>query len=193
MAALSSSLSVLGGWCCLLLFWLVQVHLVRARGRARALGLGLGRGLGLGSDPSPTPNPHSSGQCRWTASVHPVCVGGCNPMCRRLQPYVSEAATLLPVQVDGFGGPPTRDSRWPFYLPKVALVPQHDQSARSSRCSPFGSAQLSSCASLGRAWRLRAARDTRWGRPGHWAPNHCLRCSSQPPRNAANSTAFFTM
>ena len=58
-------------------------------------------------------------------------------MCRRLQPYVSEAATLRLLQVDGFGGPPTRDSRWPFYLPKVALVPQHGQSARSSKRSPW--------------------------------------------------------
>ena len=36
MAALSSSLTVLSGWCCLLLFWLVQVHLVRVRAGARA-------------------------------------------------------------------------------------------------------------------------------------------------------------
>eukprot|EP00964_Phaeocystis_antarctica_P032626 scaffold18473_cov54-Phaeocystis_antarctica.AAC.8 len=102
-------------------------------------------------------------------------------MCRRLQPYVSEAATLRLLQVDGFGGPPTRDSRWPFYLPKVALVPQHDQSARSSKRSPWQCpAQLVRL--LGRAWRLWLARDTQGERPGHWAPGHCLRCSSQPPR-----------
>ena len=177
VAALSSSLSVLGGWCCLLLFWLVQVSLVRARGRARVRARALGLGLGLGSDPSPTPTPTF-----WRVQVDgfgappTVCVGGCNRMCWRLQPYVLEAATLFPLQVDGFGAPPTRDSRWLFYLPKVALVPQHGQSAR------LGSAQLSSFASSGRAWRLRAARDNPGERSGPWAPSHCLRCSSQPPR-----------
>ena len=34
---------------------------------------------------------------------------------------------------------------------------------------------------LGRAWRLRAARDTQSERPGYWAPSHGLRRSSQPP------------
>ena len=47
--------------------------------------------------------------------------------------------------------------------------------------SRLGPAELGSCASSGRTWRLRAARDTQGERLGHWAPSHCLRCSCQPP------------
>ena len=38
--------------------------------------------------------------------------------------------------------------------------------------------QLGSCASSGRAWRLWAARHSQGDRPAHWAPSHCLGCSS---------------
>ena len=34
---------------------------------------------------------------------------------------------------------------------------------------PLGRPQLGSCASSGRAWRLRAARDAQGERPGHWS------------------------
>lgn len=43
---------------------------------------------------------------------------------------------------------------------------------------------------LGRAWRLRAARDTQSERPGYWAPSHGLRRSSQPVAKVADSTAL---
>ena len=56
---------------------------------------------------------------------------------------------------------------------------QHGQSAR-----------LGSCASSGRAWRLRAARDAQGERPGHRAPRHRLRGSrvgrfQSPPTHQA--------
>ena len=38
--------------------------------------------------------------------------------------------------------------------------------------------QLGPCASSGRSWRLWAARHSRGERPAHWAPSHCLECSS---------------
>ena len=41
--------------------------------------------------------------------------------------------------------------------------------------------QLGSCACPGRAWRLRAARHSQGESLSHWAPNHCLGCSSQLP------------
>ena len=53
---------------------------------------------------------------------------------------------------------------------------QHGQSA-----PPLAVPQLGSCTSSGRAWRLWAARHSRGERPAHWAPSHCLGCSSPPP------------
>ena len=50
--------------------------------------------------------------------------------------------------------------------------PQHGQSA------PLAATRLARCASSGRACRLCAARHIRGRGPGHWAPSHCLRCSS---------------
>jgi|SouAtlMetagenome_1021521.scaffolds.fasta_scaffold18446_1 hypothetical protein len=46
---------------------------------------------------------------------------------------------------------------------------------------PLAVPQLGSCASSRRAWRLWAARHSQEERPAHWAPRHCLGCSSQPP------------
>mgnify|MGYP004286557433 CR=1 FL=1 len=68
-----------------------------------------------------------------------------------------------------------------------ATVPPGSVCVLWTRGSEVEVPRLGSCASLGRgssggAWRLRAARDIQGERPGHWAPSHCLGCSSQPPR-----------
>eukprot|EP00964_Phaeocystis_antarctica_P048386 scaffold28015_cov43-Phaeocystis_antarctica.AAC.1 len=36
------------------------------------------------------------------------------------------------------------------------------------------------------------ARDAQGERPGHWAPSHCLGCSSQPPRKPPMSVPLST-
>jgi len=54
--------------------------------------------------------------------------------------------------------------------------------ARPNRASaPSAGPELGSCASSGRAWRLRKVRRSQGERPGHWAPSRCLGCSSGPP------------
>eukprot|EP00964_Phaeocystis_antarctica_P025674 scaffold14457_cov48-Phaeocystis_antarctica.AAC.3 len=51
----------------------------------------------------------------------------------------------------------------------------------ATKCAPWqrplAAPQLGSRASSGRAWRLWAARHSR-KEAAHWAPSHCLGCSS---------------
>ena len=56
----------------------------------------------------------------------------------------------------------------------MAQVPQLGSCASSGHASPGR-------ASPGRAWRLWAARHSQGERLGHWAPSHCLGCSSELP------------
>ena len=46
---------------------------------------------------------------------------------------------------------------------------------------PLAVAELGSCASSARAWRLWDRSMLSGERPAHWAPSHCLGCSSWPP------------
>ena len=55
--------------------------------------------------------------------------------------------------------------------PEPGAVPQHGQNA------PMAVLQLGSCASSGRAWRLRLARHTPREWPGNWPLSQTLGCS----------------
>ena len=79
--------------------------------------------------------------------------------------------------------------------PRVGLeaTARHRQDGRGGarqhgRSAPLAVPQLGFCASSGRAWRLWATRTPR-KRPTHWAPSHCLGCSSEPPPKPADFTA----
>ena len=47
--------------------------------------------------------------------------------------------------------------------------------------APCAGPELGSWAFSGRAWRLRPSLHSQEQRPSHWAPSHCLGCSSEPP------------
>ena len=48
------------------------------------------------------------------------------------------------------------------------------------RVAPLAVPPLGPRASSGHAWRLWLARHSQGKRPAHWAPGHCLGCSSEP-------------
>ena len=62
-----------------------------------------------------------------------------------------------------------------LYLAVDGPAPQQGQSA------VLAVPEVGSRTSAGRAWRLRAARDTQGERPAPWVLRHRLRASSQPP------------
>eukprot|EP00964_Phaeocystis_antarctica_P111443 scaffold75800_cov66-Phaeocystis_antarctica.AAC.3 len=76
----------------------------------------------------------------------------------------------ITAQLGGYGAPrPTPASTLKRWLPAVP--------------------ELGACALSGRAWQLWATRHSKRGRPGHWAPSHCLGCLERAASKVADSTA----
>ena len=64
------------------------------------------------------------------------------------------------------------------------------RNAAHAQSGPLAVPPLGPRASSGHAWRLWLARHSQGKRPAHWAPGHCLGCSSEPLPKPPISPAF---
>ena len=121
------------------------------------------------------------------AAVAPSALGTALQRCRgSLLELDARGAALSPHGVEqvcaALAAPDCALSR--LLLPGAAAVPHHVHSAVA--CPPWRACPGSGpCASSARAWWLWAAQHSQWERPNHWAPSHCLGCSSEPPPKSA--------